>query len=97
MNIILFFFFFVDFLNKGHRNIKSMIEKQISHSIVFLDVFIRVISNRNITLQTYQKSTLTVLLLNFKRFTSVSYESSLIKCLISGLKFVAIKTLFIMT
>ena len=97
MNIILFFFFFVDFLNKGHRHIKSMIEKQISHSIVFLDVFIRVISNRNITLQTYQKSTLTVLLLNFKRFTSVSYESSLIKCLISGLKFVAIKTLFIMT
>ena len=34
-----------------------MIEKQINHSIAFLDVFISVINNQNRTLQTYRKST----------------------------------------
>ena len=31
---------FPNFLNNGHPNIKFMIEKQINHSIAFLDVFI---------------------------------------------------------
>ena len=57
-------------------------EKQINHSIVFLDVFISGINNRNDTLQTYHKSTYTGLLLKFKSFTSFSYKISLIKCLI---------------
>ena len=56
-------------------------EKQISHSIAFLDVFILGIHNENLTLQTYHKSTYTGLLLNFKSFTSFSYKISLIKCL----------------
>ena len=30
---------FLDFLNKSHPNIKFTIEKQINHSIVFLDYF----------------------------------------------------------
>ena len=64
---------FLDFLNKSHANIKFTIEKQINHSITFLDVF---------TLQTYRKSTCTGLFLNFKSFTSFSYKVSLIKCLI---------------
>ena len=37
---------------------------------------------KNLTLQTYYKSTYTGLLLNFKSFTSFSYKISLIKCLI---------------
>ena len=53
-----------------------------NHSIAFLDVFITGINNQNFTLQTYHKSTYTVLLLNFKSFTSFSYKISLIKCLI---------------
>ena len=53
-----------------------------NHSIAFLDVFISGINNRNLTLQTYHKSTCTGLLLNFKSFTSFSYKISLIKCLI---------------
>ena len=56
---------FLNFLNKWHPNIKFTIEKQINHS----------------TLQTYDKSTYTGLLLNFKSFTSFSYKISLIKCL----------------
>ena len=72
----------LNFLNKRHPNIKFTIEKQINHSIAFLDVFISGINNQNITLQTYHKSTYTVLLLNFKSFTSFSYKISLIKCLI---------------
>ena len=56
-----------------------MLEKQISHSIAFLDVFISVI-NQNLKLQTYRKSTYTGLLLNFKSFTSFSCKISLIKC-----------------
>ena len=42
---------FLNFLNKRHPNIKFMIEKQINHSIAFLDVFISGINNQNITLQ----------------------------------------------
>ena len=67
---------------KSHANIKFTIEKQISHSIAFLDVFISGVNNQNLTLQTYHKSTYTGLVLNFKSFTSFSYKISLIKCMI---------------
>ena len=36
---------FLNFLNKRHPNIKFTIEKQINHSIAFLDVFISSINN----------------------------------------------------
>ena len=75
----------LNFLNNRHPNIKFTIEKQINHSIAFLDVFISGINNQNLTLQTYHKSTYTGLLLNFKSFTSFSYKISLIKCLIDRL------------
>ena len=58
------------------------LEKQINHSIAFLDVFISGINNQNLTLQTYHKLTYARLLLNFKSFTLFSYKISLIKCLI---------------
>ena len=73
---------FLNFLNNRHPNIKSTIEKQISHSITFLDVFVSAINAQNLTLQTYHKSTYIGLLLNFKGVTSFSYKISLIKCLI---------------
>ena len=73
---------FLDFLNNSHPNIKFTIEKQINHSIALLDVFISGVSNQNLSLQTYYKSTYTELLLNFKSFTSFPYKISLIKCLI---------------
>ena len=60
---------------------KFTIEKQINHSIAFLHVFISGINNQNLTLEKCGKSTDTGLLLNFKSFTSFSYEISLIKCL----------------
>ena len=62
---------FLDFLNNRHLNIKFTIEKQINHSIAFLDVFISGINNRNLTFKTYHKSTYTELLLNFNSFTSL--------------------------
>ena len=73
---------FLNFLNNRHPNIKFTIEKQINHSIAFLDVLISGINNQNLTLQTYHNSTYTGLLLNFKSFTSFSYKISSIKCLI---------------
>ena len=73
---------FLNFLNKGPPNIKFTIEKQINHSIAFLDALISGINNQNLTLQTYHKLTYTGLLLNFKSFTSFSYKISLIKYLI---------------
>ena len=73
---------FLDFLNNRHPNIKFTIEKQINHSIAFLDIFNSGINNQSLTLQTYHKLTYTGPLLNFKSFTSFSYELSLIKCLI---------------
>ena len=76
---------FLDFLNNRHLNIKFTIEKQINHSIDFLDVLISGINNQNLTLQTYQDTgyiSYTGCLLNFKRFTSFSYKISIIKCLI---------------
>ena len=73
---------FLDLSNKRHLNIKFTAEKQINHSIAFLDEFISDINNQNLTLQTCHKLTKTGLLLSFKRFTSFLYKISLIKCLI---------------
>ena len=73
---------FLNLLNNRHPNIKFTIEKQMKHSIAFLDVFISGINYQNLTLQTYHKSTYTGLLLNFNSFTSFSYKISLIRCLI---------------
>ena len=73
---------FLIFLNNRHPNFKFTLEKQINHSIAFLDVLISGINKQNLTLQTYHKSTHTGLLLNFKSFPSFSYKISLIKCLI---------------
>ena len=58
---------FLDFKNNSHPNIKFTIEKQINHSIAFPDVFLSVINNENLALQTCYKSTYTVLFL--KSFT----------------------------
>ena len=73
---------FLNILNKTLPSIKFTIEKQIKHSITFLDEFISGINIQNLTLQTYNKSTYTGLLLNFKSFASFSHKISLIKCLI---------------
>ena len=40
---------FLNFLNNRHPNIKFTIEKQINHSIAFLDVFISGINDQNLT------------------------------------------------
>ena len=53
---------FLNFLNNKHPKIKFMIEKQSNYSIAFLDVFVSVIDNQNLTLHTYHKSTYTRLL-----------------------------------
>ena len=60
---------FLNFLNNRPPKIKFTIEKQINHSIAFLDLFISSINNQNLTLHTYHKWTYTGLLLNFKSFT----------------------------
>ena len=39
---------FLNFSNNRHPNIKFTIEKQINHSIAFLDVFISGINNQNL-------------------------------------------------
>ena len=57
---------FLNFLNNKHPNNKFTTEKQVNHSISFLDVFISGINNQNLTLQTYHKLTYTGLLLNLK-------------------------------
>ena len=62
---------FLNVLKNGHRNIKFTIEKQINHSIAFLDAFISGINNQNLTLETCHKSTYTGLLLNFKSFNII--------------------------
>ena len=69
-------FNFKNFLNNKHPNIKFTIEKQVNHSIGFLDVFISGMDNQSLTLQTYHKSTYTGFLLYFKSLTSFSYKIS---------------------
>ena len=61
---------FKNFLNNKHPNITFTIEKQIHHSMAFLDVFISGVNKRNLILQTYHKLTYEWLLLNFKSFTA---------------------------
>ena len=77
---------FFGFSDNRHPNIKSMIDKQINHSITFFDVFISGINMfevwdfdycQNLTLQTYRKSTYTGM-----SFTSFFCKIRLIKCLI---------------
>ena len=58
-------------------------EKQINHSIAFLDAFISGVNNQNLTLQTNYKLTHTSLFLNLNSFTSFSYKISLMKCLVN--------------
>ena len=41
---------FLNFLNKMHPNITFTIEKQINHSIAFLDIFTSGINDQNLTL-----------------------------------------------
>ena len=72
----------MNFLYNKHPNIKFTLEKQVNHSVTFLDVFISVIDNQNLILQTYCNLTYTGLLLNIKSFISFSYKISLIKRLI---------------
>ena len=55
----------LNFLNNKHPNFKFTIEKQVSYSIPFLDVFISGIDNQNLTSQTYHKLTYTGLLMFF--------------------------------
>ena len=43
---------FLDFLCKRHPDIKFTIEKQINHSIAFLDIFVSGINNQHLTHQT---------------------------------------------
>ena len=73
---------FLNVLRNKYPNIEFAIEKQVSYSVAFIDVFISGMNNQNLTLQTHYKLTYTVLFLNFKSFTSFSYKISLIKCLI---------------
>ena len=49
---------FKNFLNNRHPSIKFTIEKQINHSIAFVDVFISGINNQNVALQTYRRTSL---------------------------------------
>ena len=67
---------FLYFLNKRYASVKFRIEKQINHLIAFPYIFISGINNQSLTLQTYQKSTYTGLLLKFKSFTPFSYKIS---------------------
>ena len=48
---------FLNFFNNKDPSIKFTTEKQVNHSITFLDVFISGMDNQNLTLQTYHKST----------------------------------------
>ena len=84
---------FLDFLSNRYPNIKFSIEKQINHSIAFLNILILVINSQNLTLQTYCKSTYTGLFLNLNSFTLFSYKISLIECLLGRLKFLIIGTI----
>ena len=59
---------FLNFLNNRHPNTKFTIEKQINHSIAFLDRFISGINSQNLTLQANHILTYTGLLLNFESF-----------------------------
>ena len=43
----------LNFLNNKHPNIKFTLEKEVNHSVGFLDVFISGSDNQNLTLQTY--------------------------------------------
>ena len=72
---------FFNYLNQQHPNIKFTIEYNIDNKIAFLDALICNTDN-NIITKTYHKPTYTGLLLNFNSFTSFSYKSSLVKCLI---------------
>ena len=66
---------YLNLLHNKHPNIKFNIEKQINHSIAFLDVFISGFNNQNLT---YHKSTYTGLLLSFKFYIFIFIFKSFI-------------------
>jgi len=72
---------FFHYINNKHKNIKFTMEKEIDNKLSFLDVFL---DNSSTSLKTsvFRKKTFTGLLTGFNSFTSFSYKSGLIKCLI---------------
>ena len=72
---------FYHYFNEQHPNIKFTIENEADKKLSFLDVFIDVSADYTRT-SIFRKKTFTGLLTNFHSFTSFSYKSGLIKCLI---------------
>ena len=70
-----------NYINSKHNNIKFTMEKEIDNKLSFLDVFL---DNSSTSLKTsvIRKKTFTGLLTAFINFTSFSYKSGLVKCLI---------------
>ena len=71
---------FFNYLNKQHPNIKFTYEKQIDNKIAFLDIFLD--NSNSLITSVYHKKTYTGLLTNYLSFTSFSYKTGLIKCLL---------------
>ena len=72
---------FFSFLNTQHPNIKFTIEKELNHSLPFLDILIKNESNKFIT-SVYRKKTSIGLFTQYDSFTPFTYKTGLIKCLI---------------
>ena len=72
---------FFNYLNLQHSNIKFTMEKELNGKLFFLDVFL---DNSSYPLKTsiFRKKTFTGLLTNYLSFTSFSYKTGLIRCLV---------------
>ena len=73
---------FFNYINCQRPNIRFTVEKEVNHSLPFLDVLIDNNDPKRIVTSTFRKETFTSLLTNYYSFVPSSYKIGLVKTLI---------------
>ena len=72
-------FYFFDYINSRHPDIRFTMEKEAQHKLPFLDVLLNNTDPNSLLTRVYHEKTFTGLLTNYFSFTSYSYKVGLIR------------------
>ena len=76
-------FYFFDYINSRHPDIRFTMEKEAQHKLPFLDVLLNNTDPNSLLTRVYHEKTFTGLLTNYFSFTSYSYKVGLIRTLVN--------------
>ena len=75
-------FYFFDYINSRHPDIRFTMEKEAQHKLPYLDVLVDHNDPNSLLTRVYRKKTFAGLLTNYFSFTSYSYKVGLIRWLL---------------